>query len=75
MTSATFHHATPQPETWLATCPMCGTSVAVEMQEANDGRTYRSGDQYGDPFVSCACGAVIEPRDVVVDPVVDGGGA
>jgi len=36
------------------------------MNEGDDGATYYSGDQFGDPYVTCECGTTIEPANVSV---------
>lgn len=57
-----IHKTQPIPVLWRVECPQCDHGVEVLMNEQDDGRTFKSGDWMGDPFVTCdVCGAVIEP--------------
>jgi hypothetical protein len=58
--------AEPRPIAWEVSCPTCGESVICEMLESDDGRTYTSSGDFGDPFVECECGTVIQPTDVIL---------
>lgn len=57
--------AEPRPTEWHVECPTCGAAVECEMRE-DDHCVYRSGDTFGDPFVTCGCGTVIEPTPVTI---------
>lgn len=61
-----IERGTPMPVGWAVACPTCGVSVGCQMAECDDGATWVSRDDYGDPHVTCECGAVIEPSPVVV---------
>lgn len=61
-----FEKASPRPVAWAVQCPMCGRSVDCSMNEGDDGATWTSSDQMGDPFVTCSCETVIEPTPVTV---------
>lgn len=56
----------PTPVFWEVTCPECGEPVECDMREQID-RSWRCGDDFGDPFVVCQCGAVIEPVTMIVE--------
>lgn len=64
-----IERGTPMPVGWSVTCPTCGASVGCQMAECDDGATWVSRDDYGDPYVTCECGAVIEPTSVVVSEI------
>lgn len=61
-----FVKCAPYPVSWQVECPVCGIGVDCEMSE-DDAGTYRSGDQFGDPFVVCEeCQVAIEPAGIIV---------
>ena len=64
--SAAIATVRPYPTTWEVACPVCGEPVECNMRERDDGKTWESGDHFGDPFVTCECGATIEPTPVIV---------
>lgn len=59
-------NAVPFPVAWEVECPSCGERVDVPMNEQIDQRTFESGDEYGDPHVTCECGAPIRPVTMCV---------
>lgn len=61
-----IEQAPPMPVRWEVVCPACGAPVACQMAECDDGATWVSRDDYGDPYVTCECGAVIDPSPVLV---------
>lgn len=61
-----IEQSAPRPVVWEVACPSCGNGVECSMNEGHDGATWSSGDLFGDPFVTCDCGTVIEPTEVVV---------
>jgi hypothetical protein len=57
------HKVDAFPIRWGVQCPCCDAWVETDdMHEGIDGGTFDHHDYFGDPFLSCECGAVLEPR-------------